>query len=88
MKYDTVMINVVDDRYSVVFLSDDSEREETETTPNDEGYYHYPRIMSPELALNKLKKHMIDNISKDIKHLQEKIEKMNKLQTPSIRICR
>lgn len=80
MKYKTMRINVEREEFVTYTLSDDLDREETETVPHPLGFYHYPETMSDQTAFNMLKNCMILKHYEEILNLRKSLKKLKELE--------
>jgi hypothetical protein len=54
MIYHTVMLTETDGEWAVSFAKSETDREETKTVPNPQGWYHYPITETKKDAASKL----------------------------------
>lgn len=71
MKYNTINIYTRDNKWLWHIETRHEEREETDTAPSANGWYHFPETMSPAEAFKKLHSCMMRAHTKEIKRLEK-----------------
>lgn len=84
MKYNSILIRADTGKWKVFsYDGDGEERYDTETQPQESGFYYYQETMSKETAFEKLKEVLIKAHKRNIKNLQKSLEKLVKLKLNS-----
>ncbi len=85
MYYDSVQIRInTDGSWRVYHFQLDGDREPSkEYTPQNMGFFHYPRKWGIEKAFKLLKEHMIKCRQEEIDHLTKSINNLSSLSLPS-----
>lgn len=79
MRYNTIEIKPISDKWKVLDYEDKQDRKRTATTPNAMGFYHYPRSMPREKAFKKLKTLLVKRHKKEIERLQKSLMSLEKV---------
>jgi hypothetical protein len=69
-------------KWTVSVYLEEGDRVETETCPNNLGFYYYPETMSDQEAFDKLKQHLINLHDAQIAEMIESRDKLSKLELP------
>ena len=81
MKYNTINIHIRDNKWLWHLEIRPEEREETETVPNANGWYHFPSTMLPSEAFKKLRACMVKRHKFEIKRLEKSLTELQKLKS-------
>lgn len=80
MIYKTIQFSQREGNWVFNFRTNNGEREETETTPNANGWYHFPATMTEKEAFKKLRSCMVRAHKKEIKRIEESLAKLQALK--------
>ena len=82
MKYKCVRIDpeIGNESLKVTILEETIDRIKINTLPNDVGFYWFPETISEDVALERLKNHLIQNIKDQITRLEKEMRDISEIK--------